>query len=96
MPTFVPVLCVQVYCCLVAVAQSLSEHDDASEMVGDHVYSAIFSWQALPGKGSSVPGHHLSPCLDLWYRKWDIKCIIYRIQHRNQALRQVVDDHYHE
>ena len=62
---YLPVPYVQVYCCSIALAQSLSERDDASERVGDHECSAIFSWQALPGRVSSAPALHSSPCLHL-------------------------------
>ena len=63
--SYLPVPYVQVYCCSIAPAQSQSEHDDASEMVGDHECSATFSWQALPGRVSSAPALHSSLSLHL-------------------------------
>ena len=68
-----PVLFEHVYCCSVAPALSLSEHDDASEMAGGHECSAISSWRALPGKESSAPDLHLNLCLHL---QWNVITII--------------------
>ena len=63
--SYIPALFEQVYCCSEALAQSQSEHDDASEMVGGRECSAISSWRALPGRESFAPALHSSLCLHL-------------------------------
>ena len=81
-----PVLFAQVYCCSITLAQSQSEHDDASEMVGGRECSAISSWRALPGRESSAPALHSSLYLHLYTCNNVMVTLV---------LFAVISDHYH-